>query len=71
MPLHVRREEGFRCIVILPRGTRAQLDFPPSTGGESRLLQGRNTWQIAHSSGSRDASLHLGLKGREIELTTL
>jgi hypothetical protein len=70
-PLHVRRTEGFRCIVVLPRGTRAQLDFPSSTGGEPRLLQGRNTWLIAHSSGSRDASLHLGLKGREIELATL
>ena len=70
-PLHARKAEGFRSIVILPRGTRAELDFPPSTGGEPRLLQGRNTWLIAHSSGSRDASLHLGLKGREIELTTL
>ena len=70
-PIHVRRAEGFRCIVILPRGTRAPLDFPPATGGEGRLLQGRNTWQIAHSSGPRDASLRLGLKGRDIELATL
>jgi hypothetical protein len=72
-PIHVRGAEGFRCIVILPRGTHAPLDFPAATGGEGRLLQGRNTWLIAHSSGSttRDASLHLGLKGRDIELTTL
>ena len=70
-PIHVRRAEGFRCVVILPRGTRAPLDFPSSAGGEGRLLQGRNTWLIAHSTGSRDPSLHLGLKGRDIELATL
>jgi hypothetical protein len=70
-PLHVRRAEGFRCVVVLPRGTRAPLDFPSTTEGEGRLLQGRNTWLIAHSSGSRDASLYLGLKGRDIELATL
>ena len=71
VPLHARRADGFRCIVILPRGTGGTLDFPPPATGEARLLHGRNTWLIAHSTGGRDGARHHGLKGRDIELVTL
>ena len=72
-PVHVYESEGFRCLVILPRGAHVPIDFIPQPEGEGKLMQGRNTWFIAHPEdpGSRGTSAHLGLKGRTIEMRTL
>lgn len=43
-------DEGFKGIVILPRGTNTPLDRKPSNeSGEERLLLQRNKWVISHS----------------------
>ena len=42
------REEGFRCIVILPRGTNHPLEAPRPEGGDGRLLWAKDKWLIAH-----------------------
>jgi hypothetical protein len=72
-PVHVHEAEGFRCIVIQPRGAHAPVDFTPDPGGEGKLMRGRNTWLISYvnESGVPGASTHRGLKGRVIELKTL
>jgi hypothetical protein len=72
-PVHVHEAEGFRCIVIQPRGAHAPIDFTPDLGGEGKLMKGRNTWLISYvdDSGSSGHSSHRGLKGRAIELKTL
>ncbi len=42
-------DEGFRAVVVLPRGTNTPLDArPDSSDPESRLLLQRNKWVIAH-----------------------
>lgn len=42
-------DEGFRGVVILPRGTNTPLDFRPEGGSpETRLLLQKNKWVIAH-----------------------
>lgn len=41
-------DAGFRCIVILPRGTNLPLDLPKPETGDGRLLWARNKWLIAH-----------------------
>ena len=42
-------DEGFRDIVILPRGTNTPLESKPeSESGEQRLLLQRNKWVISH-----------------------
>lgn len=42
-------DEGFKGVVILPRGTNTPLDKKPeSATGEERLLLQRNKWVIAH-----------------------
>lgn len=58
---------GFRCVVILPRGTNTDLNFPLGQGPEDRLLTAKNKWLIAH----RDAAIEgafIGLKGENITL---
>ncbi len=47
-PLRVT-DEGFKGIVILPRGTNTPLDHKPEDAtGEERLLLQRNKWVISH-----------------------
>ena len=42
-------DEGFKGIVILPRGTNTPLDKKPAKeSGEERLLLQRNKWVISH-----------------------
>jgi hypothetical protein len=71
-PTHARRADGFRCAVMLPRGTRSPVDLPPSAEGEAALLHGRGTWLIAHPSepSFQGTSVHFGLIGRSIQLRT-
>lgn len=41
-------EEGFRCIVILPRGTNSPWKGPHPQGVDGMLLWSCNKWMIAH-----------------------
>ena len=64
-------DEGFKGIVILPRGTNTPLDSRiPNDDPESRLLLQRNKWVIAHPE--REPLIrqgaHAGLLGENKEL---
>jgi hypothetical protein len=54
-PIHVHEEQGFKCVVILPKGTNTAIDFEPGQEGEDRLLLAKNKWLLAHPE---DASFH-------------
>lgn len=41
-------DNGFRCIVVLPRGTNAALANPRPTEGDGALLWAVDKWLIAH-----------------------
>lgn len=41
-------DTGFRCIVILPRGTNEPLKEPKPEGADGRLLWAADKWLIAH-----------------------
>lgn len=41
-------DEGFSCIVILPRGTNHPLENPKPDTQEGRLLWAKDKWLIAH-----------------------
>ncbi len=72
-PIHVREEDGFRCMEILPRGAREPVELHARREGEARLLSGRNTYRIAHSDDetARVMGAHIGLMGRAMRLATL
>ncbi len=41
-------DDGFRCIVILPRGTNHPLEKPRPETGDGRLLWAKDKWLIAN-----------------------
>lgn len=66
-PCHVK-DEGFRCVIILPRGTN--LDMEPVTvrNPEDRLLFARNKWLIGHEEGGLPKGAFIGLKGENLTI---
>ena len=62
-------EEGFRCVVVLPRGTNEGLTAKPEAiDGEERLLTARNKWLIGHPEGGLPEGTFMGLKGENIQI---
>lgn len=61
------QEGGFRCVVVLPKGTNEELPFETEKEGENRLLTAVNKWLIAHEGAKIDGAF-CGLKGENIEV---
>lgn len=60
-------EGGFRCVVVLPKGTNEELPFEPEKTGENRLLTAVNKWLIAHEEARIDGAF-CGLKGENVSV---
>lgn len=60
--------EGFRGIVILPKGTNADISEFPERTAEDRLLMAENKWLIAHKDGNQAPRAFIGLVGDNIEV---
>ena len=56
------RKGGFRCAIILPKGTNDALSFETSKEGENRLLAAVNKWLIAHEEAGIEGAF-CGLQG--------
>lgn len=59
--------EGFRCVVILPKGTNLEVDNILSVSEEDKLLMARNKWLIAHETANIAGAFN-GLRGDNIEV---
>lgn len=59
--------EGFRCAIVLPRGTNEALPFEPAKEGENRLLAAVNKWLITHPEAGI-AGAFAGLQGENLEV---
>lgn len=59
-------QQGFRCVIILPRGTNTELTFSRSECREDRLLTAKNKWLIAHED-ARIEGAFVGLRGENIK----
>lgn len=65
-PCHTE-DTGFRCVIVLPRGTNEALERPVKTVcGEERLLFARNKWLIGHEEGGLADNAWIGLRGENI-----
>lgn len=60
-------EGGFRCVVVLPKGTNEELAFAPAKEGENRLLTAANKWLIAHEEAGIEGAF-CGLRGENVTL---
>lgn len=61
-------EAGYRCIVVLPRGTNLPLPSGERRAGEDRLLAAVNKWLIGHPEGGCAGGTFLGLSGENPEV---
>lgn len=59
-------EEGFRCVIVLPKDTNTELTFD-LMDGESKLMTAKNKWLIAHEDAKIEGAF-CGLKGENITL---
>ncbi|NRT87780.1 DUF4867 family protein [Clostridium beijerinckii] len=62
-------EEGFRCVVVLPRDTNLPLENKVDKSGEDALLFARNKWLIGHKDTDLgDQGAFIGLVGENISI---
>lgn len=61
-------EDGFRCVVVLPRDTNLELTASHKTEGEDKLLTARNKWLIAHKDSGLEGQAFIGLVGENISV---
>lgn len=66
-PCHVT-EKGFRCVIVLPRGTNTELSPVTVRCPEDRLLAARNKWLIGHREGGLPKNAYIGLTGENIRV---
>lgn len=67
-PCHTK-DSGFRCVVVLPRGTNEALERPvKEVCGEEKLLFAKNKWLVGHAEGGLQGTAWIGLKGDNIGL---
>ena len=59
-------EDGFKCVVILPKGTNTDIDFTLQ-GGEDRLMTAKNKWLIAHEDAKIEGAFN-GLQGKNVSI---
>ena len=68
-PCHIK-DNGFRCVVVLPKGTNEALAprEPRPGNGEEKLLFARNKWLVGHEEAGLPANAWIGLKGKNVEM---
>lgn len=71
-PCSAKKGEGFRVIIVLPKGTNTELPkFNPMNVQDS-WMTARNKWLLAHAESSEAASgAYVGLTGENIDIADL
>ena len=65
-PCHVK-EDGFQCVVVLPKGTNTDIEKNEEKTPEDKLLFARNKWLIAHEDAKIEGAFN-GLKGENLHI---
>ena len=66
-PCHVKNE-GFRCVIVLPRDTNLDMEPVEVKDPDDRLLFARNKWLIGHAQGGLPEGAFIGLKGENLSV---
>jgi len=66
-------KQGFRSVIVLPKGTNLPLSAHKSaSGGEDQLLTMTNKWLVAHPSSAPAATgAFAGIRGENIEISPI
>ena len=60
-------ESGFKCVVVLPRGTNTEIEKEGPYTEEDKMLFARNKWLIAHPDARIEGAFN-GLKGENLSV---
>ncbi|MGM9532456.1 DUF4867 family protein [Intestinibacter sp.] len=59
--------KGFKCVVVLPKGTNRKINYSVPKQGENSLLFAINKWLIAHKDANIEDAIN-GIQGKNITL---
>lgn len=65
-PCHIE-EQGFRCVIVLPKDTNLELE-EDHAGGEDGHLTAKNKWLLGHPEGGLPKGSPMGLVGENLSL---
>lgn len=65
-PCHIE-EQGFRCVIVLPKDTNLELE-EDHQGGEDSHLTAKNKWLLGHPEGGLPEGSPMGLIGENLSL---
>lgn len=64
-PCNAEGAKGFRCVVVLPKGTNTDIDFTLQGDDDDKLMTAKNKWLIAHEEAGIEGAF-VGLQGENI-----
>lgn len=71
-PCNAKKGEGFRVVIVLPKGTNEDAPKITPQNAEDKLLWARNKWLLAHKDTSEAADgAHVGLTGENIDIADM
>lgn len=66
-PCNAEGAKGFRCVVVLPKGTNTDIDFTLQGGDDDKLMTAKNKWLIAHEEAGIEGAF-VGLQGENLSV---
>ena len=71
-PCQADKAEGFKVVVVLPKGTNTERPAYEARNEEEKWLTARNKWLLAHAEASEAQNgAHVGLYGTNIDIADL
>ncbi len=71
-PCSAKKDEGFRVIIVLPKGTNTEMPKFTVLNTEDGWMTARNKWLLAHpQSGEAAGGAYVGLTGENIDIYDL
>ncbi|MCH5266873.1 MAG: DUF4867 family protein [Lachnospiraceae bacterium] len=71
-PCNAKSGEGFRVVIVLPKGTNEEKPALTVKNDEDKLLWARNKWLVAHKDASEAAEgAHVGITGENVDIANL
>lgn len=68
-PCSAKKEEGFRVVIVLPKGTNEDKPNITPKNAEDRLLRARNKWLVAHPDAAEASDgAYVGITGDNIDI---
>lgn len=66
-PCNAEGAKGFRCVVVLPKGTNTDIDFALQGDDDDKLMTAKNKWLIAHEEAGIEGAF-IGLQGENLSV---